>query len=216
MQRHMTGAWKRAALNGALILLSVTSLAAISETTRAEQIIRPPEPEVMATTAPAEIVTGVCTFGDCPVNLSTPSKTLQEDCKVETSQDLAETSQPAVTEDSSAVEPDWDDVINYEVNEINYSGGYTVTCWVTAYCGCWECSGEYGPYDVFGNRCIPNHTIGVDPSVIPYGTQVEINGIVYTASDTGSAINGYEIDIYHETHAECEAWPTGYYEVTIY
>ena len=60
MQRHMTGAWKRAALNGALILLSVTSLAAISETTRAEQIIRPPEPEVMATTAPAEIVTGVC------------------------------------------------------------------------------------------------------------------------------------------------------------
>ena len=178
MQRHMTGAWKRAALNGALILLSVTSLAAISETTRAEQIIRPPEPEVMATTAPAEIVTGVCTFGDCPVNLSTPSKTLQEDCKVETSQP-EEAPEPVWFPEEEPEEPVWRD------------GGTVVTCWVTAYCGCWECSGEYGPYDVFGNRCIQGRTIGVDPTVIPYGTQVEINGIVYTASDTGPCLTSW-------------------------
>ena len=94
MPGHLTGAWKRAALNGALVLFSVAAMAAISETKRAERIIRPPEPAAVATAAPEEIVTGVCTFGDCPMNLSKPSKTLQEDCKVETSQDLAETSQP--------------------------------------------------------------------------------------------------------------------------
>ena len=162
------------------------------------------------TAAPAaEIVTGLCTFGDCPVSTTIrPTEPATPDTIADTTFDTT----PDTTVDDSLVTPT-------ELVEVEYagdtSGGFIVTCWVTAYCGCWECSGEYGPYDVFENRCIPNHTIGVDPSVIPYGTQVEINGIVYTASDTGSAINGYEIDVYHETHAECEAWLTGYYDVRI-
>ena len=63
MPGYLTGAWKRAALNGALVLCSVAAMAAISEAERAEQIIRPPEPAVMAMTETEKIVTGVCDFG---------------------------------------------------------------------------------------------------------------------------------------------------------
>lgn len=46
-------------------------------------------------------------------------------------------------------------------------------------------------------------TIAVDPSVIPYGTAVEIDGFgVRYAEDTGGAIKGNKIDIFVETTAE--------------
>lgn len=41
-----------------------------------------------------------------------------------------------------------------------------------------------------------NHTIAVDPTVIPYGAQVKINDIIYTAEDCGGAVKGNVIDIY--------------------
>lgn len=43
-----------------------------------------------------------------------------------------------------------------------------------------------------------NHTIAVDPTIIPYGTKVHINGTVYTAEDCGGAVKGNVIDIYVE------------------
>lgn len=43
-------------------------------------------------------------------------------------------------------------------------------------------------------------TIGVDPNVIPYGTQVMINGHVYIAEDTG-AYTGNHIDVLCESEA---------------
>lgn len=45
-------------------------------------------------------------------------------------------------------------------------------------------------------------TIAVDPSVIPYGTEVMINNHVYIAEDCGGAIKGNRIDILYETHNE--------------
>ena len=46
------------------------------------------------------------------------------------------------------------------------------------------------------------HTIAVDPRVIPYGTQVMINGVVYTAEDEGGGVRGHHIDIFFDTHTE--------------
>ena len=40
----------------------------------------------------------------------------------------------------------------------------------------------------------------MDPSVIPYGTQVIINGHVFTAEDCGGAVRGNHIDIYVNDH----------------
>lgn len=46
-------------------------------------------------------------------------------------------------------------------------------------------------------------TIAVDPSVIPQGTAVEIDGFgVRYAEDTGGAIKGNKIDVFVETTAE--------------
>lgn len=43
-------------------------------------------------------------------------------------------------------------------------------------------------------------TVAVDPSVIPYGSQVIINGHTYIAEDCGGGIKGNRIDILFETH----------------
>ena len=45
-------------------------------------------------------------------------------------------------------------------------------------------------------------TIAVDPSVIPYGAEVVIDGHVYVAEDCGGAIKGNRIDIVVDTHEE--------------
>ncbi|WP_423188471.1 3D domain-containing protein [Alkalibacterium sp. f15] len=56
--------------------------------------------------------------------------------------------------------------------------------------------------------------IAVDPSVIPLGSMVEVEGMgVYIAGDTGGAINGNIIDIHFKTVAEALQW--GRRQVTI-
>lgn len=49
--------------------------------------------------------------------------------------------------------------------------------------------------------------IAVDPSVIPLGSMVEIQGLgVYVAGDTGGAINGRIIDIHYPTVSQALGW----------
>lgn len=49
--------------------------------------------------------------------------------------------------------------------------------------------------------------IAVDPSVIPLGSMVEIQGLgVYVAGDTGGAINGRIIDIHYPTVSQALSW----------
>lgn len=42
----------------------------------------------------------------------------------------------------------------------------------------------------------------VDPSIIPLGSYIKINGVVYHAEDTGGAIDGNRIDLVVATHNE--------------
>ena len=49
---------------------------------------------------------------------------------------------------------------------------------------------------------VSGRTIAVDPNVIPLGSKVLINGNVYIAEDTGSAIKGKKIDIYFGSHSQ--------------
>ena len=84
---------------------------------------------------------------------------------------------------------------------------------ITYYCPCYECSEGYGRNTATGALATANHTIAVDPNVIPYGSRVLINGIVYTAEDCGGAINNKDIDIYVDTHAETLQGGSHYSEV---
>lgn len=74
----------------------------------------------------------------------------------------------------------------------------------TAYCPCKQCSGGYGNGTSTGTVATAGRTIAVDPSVIPYGSEVIINGHTYVAEDCGGAIKGNRIDIFFNTHEEAE------------
>lgn len=93
---------------------------------------------------------------------------------------------------------------------------------LTYYCGCYECNEGYNdaqgrPVGALGNPLTKNHSIAVDPSVIPYGSKILINGIVYTAEDCGGGVKGNHIDIYMgndtNSHAETERLGVNYAEV---
>ena len=80
---------------------------------------------------------------------------------------------------------------------------------LTAYCSCEKCCGSWAfdrpdgvVYGASGNELKSGYSIAVDPSVIPYGTEVVINGVTYRADDCGGAIKGNRIDVYFDTHEE--------------
>lgn len=72
----------------------------------------------------------------------------------------------------------------------------------TAYCPCGICSEGWGRRTSTGAVAKANHTIAVDPRVIPYGSRIMINGVVYTAEDRGGGVKGNHIDIFYDTHAQ--------------
>ncbi|MEG0688528.1 MAG: 3D domain-containing protein [Hungatella sp.] len=72
----------------------------------------------------------------------------------------------------------------------------------TAYCPCYLCSEGWGRHTSTGAMAVSQHTIAVDPRVIPYGSKVLIDGILYTAEDRGGGVKGNHIDIFFNTHGE--------------
>lgn len=97
----------------------------------------------------------------------------------------------------------------------------------TAYCSCEKCCGKWAknrPLDDNGNPIVytasgtvakAGRTIAVDPSVIPYGTEVVINGRTYIAEDSGGVVKGNRIDIYFEDHEKAQNFGVKYLTATI-
>lgn len=87
---------------------------------------------------------------------------------------------------------------------------------LTGYCPCAKCCGStYSGHTSTGAVPKANHTISVDPSFIPYGTVLVINGIEYVAEDCGGGVKKYHIDIFFNTHAEALAFGVKYVEVFV-
>lgn len=62
-----------------------------------------------------------------------------------------------------------------------------------------------------------NHTIAVDPRVIPLGSKVYIEGMgTYYAEDTGGAIKGNILDVFVRTEAEANRLGVKYADVYLY
>lgn len=84
---------------------------------------------------------------------------------------------------------------------------------LTAYCPCYQCSKGWGRMTSSGKIAQPHHTIATDPSVIPEGTVVMINGERYVAEDIGGGVNGNHIDIFYESHSVALDFGVQYAEV---
>lgn len=85
------------------------------------------------------------------------------------------------------------------------SGECIGTFTITAYCGCDKC-GSGGGKTASGTTPAEGRTIAADTSILPYGTQVVIDGIVYTVEDCGSGVKGNHIDIFFSTHEKATAF----------
>lgn len=79
------------------------------------------------------------------------------------------------------------------------------------YCSCEYCTGKkpgdpaYGITKT-GTTATAGRTIAVDPDVIPLGSEVLINGVIYIAEDTG--VKGKTIDLFVDSHEQAIAMGT--------
>ena len=90
-------------------------------------------------------------------------------------------------------------------------------CKLSAYC-CENyphiCNNGDSSSTATGTRPTPGRTVAVDPRVIPYGSEVIINGHTYIAEDCGGSIKGNKVDILFATHEEALNFGVRYGEVS--
>lgn len=109
-----------------------------------------------------------------------------------------------------------DDKVMYVDGET--SGTYLGTFWITAYCPCPICCGEYSnmdnPTTASGAPAVEGVTCAA-PSNFAFGTELIVDGHTYTVQDRGGAINGNHLDIYFSNHQAALNFATGYYDVYV-
>jgi 3D (Asp-Asp-Asp) domain-containing protein len=91
----------------------------------------------------------------------------------------------------------------------------TITCKLTAYCPCRQCSGGYGTRTATGTRCKAGRTIAVDRHKIKLGSKVIINNHTYKAEDVGGGVRGNHIDIYFNNHRQTTRFGVKYRRVKV-
>ena len=76
--------------------------------------------------------------------------------------------------------------------------------WITHYCPCSQCCGAGGgKITASGTRPTVGRTVGVNPNLIKYGTQLQIGKQRgYVAEDTGGGIGWNHLDVFCATHQE--------------
>lgn len=92
---------------------------------------------------------------------------------------------------------------------------YTVTFNISHYDACYKCCGKTDGITASGVKATPNHTIAA-PKEYPFGTNIEIDGIMYTVEDRGGNINGNCIDIFVDSHSEARQKGRFYAEGRVY
>lgn len=105
---------------------------------------------------------------------------------------------------------------NTAVAEENNKGEYVGQFRISFYCPCATCNGSSSGLTASGASLSVGTTIAVDPSVIPLGSKVYIEGIGWrVAQDTGGAIKGNKIDVLVASHSEAYANGVKYAKVYV-
>ena len=77
-------------------------------------------------------------------------------------------------------------LVEREINIWQSIGEFKITYY-------WPGEDKYGTATSTGATATEGRTVAVDPNIIPYGTEVLIDGHIYVAEDTGSALKGNKI-----------------------
>ena len=134
-----------------------------------------------------------------PKNISITKPDVSYAFKVKADRDTAKSHM-----DSVQTIYDYIDTVDPDIYTKKYVGEFYITMYAATIEQCGSTSG----ITASGRKCTEDptcHTVAVDPKVIPLGTYLMIEGyegIIFRADDTGSAINGYDIDIYTDSEAE--------------
>ena len=98
--------------------------------------------------------------------------------------------------------------VDPELERLVYVGEFYITMYAATVEQCGSASG----ITASGRKVTDDptcHTVAVDPAVIPLGSYLIIegyDGIIFRADDTGSAINGCDIDIFTTNEAESKTF----------
>jgi 3D (Asp-Asp-Asp) domain-containing protein len=85
---------------------------------------------------------------------------------------------------------------------------------ITAYCPGRCCNGsKWAGVTSSGATPIQGVTVAIDPKVIPYGTEIIINGHTYIAQDSGGSIKGKRLDLFFDSHEVALMWGVQIHEV---
>lgn len=98
---------------------------------------------------------------------------------------------------------------------------------ITAYCHCEKCCGDWSKdrptsedgkllvYTASGDLAVEGVTIAADTNILPFGTEVIIDGNKYIVQDRGRVIKNNRIDVYFENHQDALEFGVQYKEVFI-
>ena len=98
------------------------------------------------------------------------------------------------TSDSSASDDSQSSSESADSSQGKYLGNFTLT----AYCNCAQCCGTAGNLTASGTVPTAGRTVAM--AGVPFGTQLLINGNVYTVEDLGTPYG--HVDIYCNSHSE--------------
>lgn len=126
--------------------------------------------------------------------------------------------QKELLQNNTKIETETDREVDTQANEPVSLGEFKMT----AYCSCEKCCGIWAynrpngiVYGAIGEELKEGYSIAVDPSVIPYRSEVIINGKTYKAQDCGGAIKGNRIDVYFENHDDALEFGVQYADVLV-
>ena len=149
-----------------------------------------------------------CLFlcGAAPIGMRAYEDSMRQEEMIDATEDVLRFRIDDVDEDM-----DYVSIVPVEKSDLKSLGTY----FVTAYCACGECTDGDG-LTALNKPPVEGRTVAVDPSVIPYGTVLVINGHEYIAEDSGVGwIEGKELDIYCESHAEAKEFGEQWAEVYV-